>query len=398
MTKVDHWLLPEGIEEVLPNQAFAVERLRRRLLDIYHCWGYDLVIPPLVEFTDSLLSGSGRDLDLLTFKLTDQLSGKTMGVRADITPQTARMDAHSLRRVGPNRLCYAGTVLYTRPRSPIASRSPIHVGVELYGAPGLEADLEVISLMAEALVDVGVEKLCLDLGHVGIYRSIEESLEIERELKMELFELLQAKSCELDGWVARHIEDAAMATLIKALPRLSGDVSVLDRARDIFSSAPAEVELALDELQIVVDSLRGRYPQLKIYLDLCELEGYHYHTGIVFAAYADVARQALANGGRYDDIGESFGRARPATGFSVDLKAVVELVAGSENHGFDQPLGIYAEPSDDPAQMDFIRTLRASKERVVCGFSGEYADYSELRCDRILVAENGHFSVKPIIN
>ncbi|MGD9662346.1 MAG: ATP phosphoribosyltransferase regulatory subunit [Porticoccaceae bacterium] len=398
MTKVDHWLLPEGIEEILPNQAFAVERLRRQLLDVYHGWGYDLVIPPLVEFTDSLLSGSGRDLDLLTFKLTDQLSGKTMGVSADITPQTARMDAHSLRRTGPNRLCYAGTVLYTRPRSPISSRSPIHVGVELYGVPSLEADLEVISLMAEALADVGVAKLCLDLGHVGIYRSIEESLDIDSGLKAELFELLQAKSCELDSWVASYIADTDLAAIIKTLPKLSGDSGILDSARELFAGAPAEVELALDELQLVVEQLNTRYPDLEIYLDLCELEGYHYHTGIVFAAYADAARQALANGGRYDDIGESFGRARPATGFSIDLKAVVDLVTGNEDQGYNQPSGIYAEASENPAQVEFIRDLRANGDRVVCGFSGQSPDYAELRCDRILVADGGHFSVKPIIN
>jgi ATP phosphoribosyltransferase regulatory subunit len=399
MTKVDHWLLPEGIEEVLPNQAFAVERLRRQLLDVYHGWGYDLVIPPLVEFTDSLLSGSGRDLDLLTFKLTDQLSGKTMGVSADITPQTARMDAHSLRRAGPNRLCYAGTVLYTRPRSPISSRSPLHVGVELYGVSSLEADLEVISLMVEALTDVGVDQLCLDLGHVGIYRSIEESLPLDSGLKAELFELLQAKSCELGGWVANYIEDADLAAIIMALPSLSGNAGILDAARDLFANAPGEVELALDELQLVVDQLAARCPHLQIYLDLCELEGYHYHTGIVFAAYAQAARQALANGGRYDDIGESFGRARPATGFSIDLKAVVDLVTADESQGFDQPCGIYAPASEDPGQEKFIRNLRASNERVVCGFSGQKPDYAELRCDRILVADdNGHFSVKPIIN
>jgi ATP phosphoribosyltransferase regulatory subunit len=384
--------LPEGIEEVLPNQAFAVEKLRRGLLDFYHAWGYDLVIPPLVEFTDSLLSGSGKDLDLLTFKLTDQLSGKTLGVRADITPQTARMDAHSLRRSGPNRLCYASTVLYTRPRSPMASRAPIQVGVELYGVAGLEADLEVISLMVEALQQAGVGNLCLDLGHVGIYRSIEGDLALDASLRGELFALLQAKSCELADWVGRHIADPEQAALILALPSLVGDGAVLDRAREVLANAPAEVELALDELQLVVDSLGQRYPELTIYLDLCELEGYNYHTGIVFAAYADKARQALANGGRYDDIGESFGRARPATGFSVDLKTLAAVIAPNRV----EAEGIYAAVSDDPAQLEAIRALRAQGERVVCGFSGERADFSELRCDRLLVAEADRFTVTPI--
>ena len=394
MTKVDRWLLPEGIEEVLPNEAFTVERLRRQLLDFYHLWGYDLVIPPLVEFTDSLLSGSGRDLDLLTFKLTDQLSGKMMGVRADITPQTARMDAHSLRREGPNRLCYASTVLYTRQRTPMASRSPIQVGVELYGVANLEADLEVISLLVEALSELGVQQLCLDLGHVGLYRSIEENLELDTARKVELFELLQAKSCELDAWVAGNINDTAMAKLICQLPNLAGDPGVLDRARTLFADGPAEVELALDELQQVVDALQTRYPGVQLYLDLCELDGYHYHTGIVFAAFASEALQALGNGGRYDDIGESFGRARPATGFSVDLKAVAGILA----RGDDTPCGIYAQGSDDPAQLAYIQQLRKAGERVVCGFSGEAPDYGELGCNRILAVDDGHFSVKPIVN
>jgi ATP phosphoribosyltransferase regulatory subunit len=392
MSKVDRWLLPEGIEEVLPNEAFTVERLRRSLLDFYHLWGYDLVIPPLVEFTDSLLSGSGRDLDLLTFKVTDQLSGRMMGVRADVTPQTARMDAHSLRRNGPNRLCYASTVLYTRARTPMASRSPIQVGVELYGEPGLEADFEVISLLTEALAAVGVEQQCLDLGHVGLYRAIEEALELDAGRKSELFALLQAKSCELAPWVEANIADPTMARILCQLPSLAGDAAVLDRARELLVDAPAEVELAIDELQTVVDQLTARYPQLRIYLDLCELESYHYHTGIVFAVYAEGARQALGNGGRYDDVGESFGRARPATGFSVDLKAVAALLAMSSA----TPAGIFAEASDDARQLDYIKELRRSGQRVVCGFGGQIPDFSELCCDRQLVAADGQFSVKPI--
>ena len=392
MTQVDRWLLPEGIEEILPHQAFKVERLRRQLLDFYHAWGYDLVIPPLVEFTDSLLSGSGSDLDLLTFKLTDQHSGRMMGVRADVTPQTARMDAHSLRRNGPNRLCYASTVLYTRPRAPLASRTPIQVGVELYGEAGLGADIEVITLMVEALQQVGVDNICLDLGHVGIYRSLEECLDLNAAQKAELFELLQRKSSELGEWVARNIDDAEMAAIVVGLPRLAGEVDILDSAREFFAAAPAEVELAIDELQQVVDAIRATSPEITLYLDLCELEGYHYHTGIVFAGYCEGARQALANGGRYDDIGETFGRARPATGFSIDLKALTERLDTSP----EPATGIYAPASDDPGYPVFIRDLRASGERVVCGFFGQTPDYAELCCDRIVAQENDTFTLKPI--
>lgn len=392
MTKVDRWLLPEGIEEVLPDEALAVEHLRRSLLDYYDRWGYDLVIPPLVEFTDSLLSGSGRDLDLLTFKITDQLSGKMMGIRADVTPQIARMDAHSLRRKGPNRLCYASRVLYTRSRIPMASRSPIQVGVELYGEPGLGADLEVISLLVEALESIGVQQQCLDLGHVGLYRSIEETLALDSVRKLELFELLQSKSCELNAWVEKNIDDSSMARILCQIPSLAGDVGILQEARKLLTGVSAEVESALDELELIVDALSTRYPMLKIYLDLCELEGYHYHTGIVFAVYADGARQPLGNGGRYDDIGESFGRARPATGFSVDLKAVADLVIKS---GVTSR-GIYAPASDERSQLKQVRALRKKGERVVCGFRGQDPDFTELGCDRILVFENGQFSVKPI--
>jgi ATP phosphoribosyltransferase regulatory subunit len=393
MDSSDRWLLPDGIEDILPDRALKVERLRRRLLDLYHSWGYDLVIPPLAEFTASLFSGSGSDLDLITFKITDQLSGRMMGVRADITPQAARMDAHSLHRESPTRLCYAGQVLYTRPRSPLESRSPIQLGVELFGEAGLEADLEVIALLVETLTHAGLNALHLDLGHVGIYRGLEQQLMIEPARKHELFELLQQKDAALPAWIAAHVRDANLACMLTALPGLCGDPGVLQRAAHELAGAPESVQQALSELRQVVSSLRERRPDLTLFLDLGELRGYHYHTGIVFAAYAPGTPAALGHGGRYDHVGAQFGRARPATGFGIDLGFLCDLVAPAE------PIapGIFASSAAGaaPTRADAVARLRAAGERVVCGFPGQVPDLAELHCDRVLVWRDGIFQVEP---
>ena len=389
MTVADRWLLPDGIEEILPNQALQIERLRRQVLDLYHCWGYDLVIPPLVEFTESLLSGTGSDLDLMTFKVTDQISGRMMGVRADMTPQTSRMDAHSLRRNGPSRLCYAGTVLYTRPKQALESRSPIQIGVELYGEPGLEADIEVISLMVETLRLAGLGTPQLDLGHVGIYASLLEAAELSVDREAELFDLLQRKAVpELDVWLGKCLDNAEIALMIRALVGLAGDASVLDRAREVFAEAPAEVELALDELQAVVSALSESFPDLVLYLDLSELRGYHYHTGIVFAAYDQGLGQAIGNGGRYDHVGKGFGRSRPATGFNMSLQSLARVALSGAVAG-----GIFAPVSDELGWRKAVAALRSNGERVVCGFPGQEPDYQELHCDRQLVWLDGTYKI-----
>ena len=392
MTVADRWLLPDGIEEILPNQALQIERLRRQVLDLYHCWGYDLVIPPLVEFTESLLSGTGSDLDLMTFKVTDQISGRMMGVRADMTPQTSRMDAHSLRRNGPSRLCYAGTVLYTRPKQALESRSPIQIGVELYGEPGLEADIEVISLMVETLRLAGLGTPQLDLGHVGIYASLLEAAELSADREAELFDLLQRKAVpELDVWLGKCLENADIALMIRALVGLAGDASVLDRAREVFAEAPAEVELALDELQAVVSALSESFPDLGLYLDLSELRGYHYHTGIVFAAYDQGLGQAIGNGGRYDHVGKGFGRSRPATGFNMSLQSLARVALSGAVAG-----GIFAPVSDELGWRKAVAALRSNGERVVCGFPGQEPDYQELHCDRQLVWLDGTYKITAV--
>lgn len=389
---VDRWLLPEGIEEVLPDRAIKVERLRRRLLDLYHAWGYDLVIPPLVEFTESLLSGSGADLDLMTCKMIDQLSGRMMGVRADITPQVARMDAHSLRRSGPNRLCYAGQVLYTRPRSQVESRSPIQLGVELFGEQGLEADIEVVLLLLETLKQAGIGDLHLDVGHVGIFRALEEQAQLDPVQGRELFELLQSKDASLKDWVRDHVTDPAIGQALAVLPSLAGSTDILATAHAALGDCPAAVTAALEQLSALVEVVRQRTEAVDIYLDLGELRGYHYHTGLVFAAYSGGSLAPLGNGGRYDHVGEAFGRPRPATGFGVDLGLLASLVEQDE----EITPGIYVAATNRADMLAEIRRLREQGERVVTGFSDRQADFQELHCDRELVETMDGFELRAV--
>ena len=391
MKNVDRWLLPDGVDEVLPEQALVVEHLRRQLLDIYHNWGYDLVIPPMVEFTESLLSGSGSDLDLMTFRVTDQISGRMMGIRADITPQTARMDAHSLRREGPNRLCYAGTVLHTRPRGPLESRTPISVGVELFGEPTLAADIEVIELFLQTLRVSGVANVHLDLGHVDIFRGLLANADLDGDQETELFELLQRKArSELSAWIGDNIGDSQLATWLNALPGLAGGVEVLARAKAALNGAPAAVLQAIEQLESIVAALADSDDT--IYLDLGEIPGYHYHTGVVFAGYVQGYGKALGNGGRYDHVGEAFGRARPATGFACDLKSLVTQGRATK----DIVTGVFVAGDDTLAWREQVALLRSQGERVVQGFVGQKVNFTELNCDRELVEQDGQFVIKKL--
>lgn len=387
MATVDHWQLPDGVEEVLPARAEAVEHMRRQLLDLFRGWGYRLVIPPLTEFTESLLVGLGEDLDLLTFKLTDQLSGRTLGIRADITPQVARIDAHSLAEEGVTRLCYAGSTLHTRPKSPFATRSPIQLGAELYGDDSLGADVEVVGLMLATLEAAGLAGITLDLGHVGVYEAVLSAAGLSPDQEKTVFDALQRKSVPdlkqaLDG-----VEAAAAQTII-ALVDLHGDESVLARARELFAErAPAALD-AVDVLAEVAAAIRRQRPDLDIYFDLAELRGYHYHTGLVFAAYAQGLGQALANGGRYNDVGAVFGRARPATGFNTDLKALMELLpVPREARG-----AISMPDSDEPSLVAVARELREAGEVVINRLAGE----PDSRCDRELVKVDGRWRVDPL--
>ncbi len=392
MTYADRWLLPEGIEEILPAEAKAIDKLRRRLLDLYSAWGYDMVIPPLVEYTDSLLIGMGRDVDLLTFKMTDQLTGRTLGIRADITPQTARMDAHSFIRQGTSRLCYAGHVVHARPKNPLATRTPIQAGIECYGESGVSADIEVVSLLLESLKLAGLPKLHIDLGHIGIYRALARFAQLNKSQEDSFFDLLQRKAMtEIHEWIKTHLTDGKLAALFLALPNLAGDASLLEKAKFIYVGIPA-IQAALSQLEQVAEVIAQRYPDAELYFDLGELRGYHYLTGVVFAAFAPGYGNPIASGGRYDHIGEVFGRSRPATGFAVDITAISKL-------GLLQPVDVNAigvEETSEEAQWQAIQELRQAGERVTSIHRS--SDWQELGCDRQLILKDGQYQVVPYIH
>lgn len=390
MTIADRWLLPDGVEEILPHQAWCIESLRRELLDLYRSWGYELVMPPLIEFAESLLIGLGSDMDLATFKLTDQISGRTLALRADITPQTARIDAHSLRRDGVTRLCYVGNVVHTRPQSLLASRTPFVAGAELYGAHSLDADAEVIGLMLQSLKSAGLGTVFLDLGHVGIYRTLVNAAGIDADAERALFDALQRKAVvEVTELVQRHVADAALAAMLQQLVQLNGDRTVLAQARQLLATAPKPALDAIAALEQVADKVAARVPGITLYFDLAELRGYHYHTGLVFAAFVPGYGQAVANGGRYDDIGAVFGRARPATGFSCDLKALIGLAAPAVHPG----RAIAAPAGGDAAMWAAIDALRAGGEQVLVTLDGSVPATT---CDRELVQVDGRWQVMPV--
>jgi ATP phosphoribosyltransferase regulatory subunit len=306
------------------------------------------------------------------------------------------MDAHSFVRHGVNRLCYADHVLHAKPQSPLAIRTPIQAGVELFGEAGLDADIEVISLLLESLSAAGVDKVTLDLGHVGVYRALIESVGVSAEQESALFSLLQNKdSVEITQWIDSNIDSAEAGQWLLALSTLSGDQSILETAQAVLADAPAEIQAAIDELVAVADVIAERYPAINIYFDLSELRGYHYHTGIVFAAYAEGFGDAIANGGRYDHIGEAFGRARPATGFGVNVTSVMRVSNTPIGVAVE---GIYvpAEATATAAQWQAVQALRAQGERVVCGLSAAVDDMSELHCDRQLMLVDGEYQVQAL--
>jgi len=370
-----NWLLPEYIEDLLPPHAARTEHLRQQLLNLFRVHGYELVTPPLIEYLDSLLTGAGSDLDLKTFKLVDQLSGKSMGVRADITPQTARIDAHILNRQGVTRLCYAGSVIHTLPERTNRSRELMQLGAEIYGHAGPEADIEVIQLMIQGLKQSGIDDIHLDIGHVGVFRGLLEHAGMVDELQIQdLFAALQAKDISL---IRQHTETLAPAIrdALIALPNLYGNDSVLSTAQAVLPDHPL-IRTAITQLQAIANELQT---QVVINFDLGELRGYHYHSGVMFAAYTANHPQPLASGGRYDEVGKSFGRARPATGFSLDLRELARLTAR------DTPANaILAPTSNDHKLGTRIAELRAQGEVVIIDLPGHDATRNEYHYNRRL--------------
>lgn len=389
----NRWLLPEGVQEVVPPESWRLEAARRQLLDLYWRWGYDLIRPPLIEYLDSLLTGAGHELDLQTFKLTDQLNGRMMGVRSDITTQATRIDAHRLQAVGPARYCYIGSILRTRPEESGGSRSPLQVGAEKFGDAHIDSDLEIVSLMLETLSLMGIDNACLDLGHVAIYRRLVAHAGVSADLEPQLFDIVQRKSRpDLDSLAAAGRLDATSHARFTRLIELNGEPSVLDDAREALSGIDDEIDAALARLGEMVDLLATHYPQVPLFLDLAELRGYRYKTGVLYAAFAPGLGRELARGGRYDDVGAVFGRPRPATGFSADLNLLAALGR------FDPDTrrgGIHAPPGSDPELLATVRRLRAAGERVIVA-TPTANDPAGDHCDRVLEFIDGRWDVRPI--
>jgi ATP phosphoribosyltransferase regulatory subunit len=388
------WRLPDGIDEVLPPDAWALEKLRRRMLDLFVAWGYQYVEPPLVEFLDSLLVGSGNDLELQTFRMVDQRSGRMLGIRADMTSQAARIDAASLHGDCTRRLCYAGAVVHANPTGVLESRVPLLAGAELFGARDTEADAEVVALMVDTLHCAGIDEPVIELGHVGIFRSLAAAGGFEASLEEALFFALQRKAKpDLEELLAASAP-RAIANAILALPDLLGDVAILDRARREFAALPTGVRDALDELQELAEAVAHRCEQATLRFDLCELTGYGYHTGAVFAAYSENFGRAVARGGRYDGVGVSFGRARPATGFDVDLKRLPRVSGGGATASVWAP-GLRWVPAERrDALWQAIRELRGAGGRVIGGLNENEAPPDD--CDREFVWQKNAWRIQAL--
>ena len=382
-----NWLLPEYIEDVLPAEAARIEFLRRTLLDLFKAHGYQYVIPPMLEYMESLITGVGHDLDLATFKVVDQLTGRLMGVRADMTPQVARIDAHLLNHQGITRLCYAGSVLRTKPDGLALTREPLQVGAELYGHAGVASDIEIQRLLIKALQAVGINQLHIDFSHVNIFGSLIEASAIPAQLEQDLYVALQSKDQSSLTALSQHLDKTTREALLH-LTELNGDKAILLKAAKLLPAIPA-IQEALANLTHVSSALSDL--DVTVSFDLSELRGYHYHSGIVFAAYAQGYKGPLALGGRYDEVGQAFGRARPATGFSLDLRGLVTAMPTAK-----PAMAIFAPANDDQTLSAKIDSLRAEGHIVIQELAGFESNLEELNCDRKLAHYNSGWHVVAI--
>jgi ATP phosphoribosyltransferase regulatory subunit len=394
-TSNKRWLLPDGVQETLPPDAAAVEALRHDILQVFQRWGYDLVMPAMIEYMDSLLTGTAHSLDTRTFALVDQLSGKQMGVRSDMTPQVARIDAHlladSARQHRVSRLCYCGHLLHAIGDGINSSRTPLQIGAEIFGSDSISADVEVVSLMVATLHAVGLTEVSIDVGHVGIFRNLVKDTGLDVEQESLLFDMLQRKSIpDLQQYLQTLPLSQLLREQVCRLALFNGDVSVVDEARDYYRDAGVDVMASLDSMHRVVQSLQRKYPHTLINCDLSELRGYSYHTGLVFAAFLPGQGSEIARGGRYNDVGKVFGNARPATGFSADLLNLYQL-CGDEGGSFS---AILAPEHDDVDLTEAIRQLRTAGERVVVDLTEGKVGANEQQCDRQLTCIDGVWKVQ----
>ena len=383
------WLLPEHIADVLPSQARRIEELRRELLDMARTYGCELVMPPMLEHLDSLLSGTGQALDLKTFKLVDQLSGRSLGLRADTTPQVARIDAHLLNRAGVTRLCYCGPVLHTRAEGLTATREPLQFGVEIYGHAGLEADLEAQELAIDAMQRAGLTQLVLDLGDARLVRGVLGDHALSEDRLNALVAAMAAKDAAGVAAFSNELPDDVV-TALQTLLRLYGGVEVLADARRVLP-ANALVTAALDDLEWLIRHLRAAYPDVRIGVDLADLPGFGYYSGVRFALYAVGDTDAVLRGGRYDEVGAVFGRRRPAVGFSLDLKTLVGLIPATSLRA-----AVRAPWGEDPDLRAAVRRLREQGETVVCVLPGHEQENDEFECDRELVQAGGQWVLRSL--
>jgi ATP phosphoribosyltransferase regulatory subunit len=379
------WLLPEQFSDVLPSESRAIESLRRTLLDTASGYGYELVIPPLLEYVDSLLSGTGQDLDLQTFKLVDQISGRTLGLRADMTPQATRIDAHLLNRRGIVRLCYSGSVVHTRAQGVYATREPLQFGAEIYGHAGLEADIEVQQLAVRSLQLGGVRRMTLALSDVRIVRGVLAGMVAGPEQIDAILQALSRKDQAVLQELTRST-GGVQRDAILGLPELFGDTGVLDEAARVLPDRPIIREALADLARLAAMQTQAG---VDVQIDLADLRGYHYHSGVIFGLYAQGQPDALARGGRYDEIGATFGRPRPATGFSLDLRELVRYTQAPAARA-----AVRAEWSQREGYAQAVQRLREDGQAVIELPAGATLEGEQFRFDRELAWSDGQWHVR----